>query len=250
MKRNFDDQTGAVFRDFKNFNEKSDKGRGYGKTKAYDDHPFIYPSINLIIGKIGSGKSMCMLNILDEITNSVDSKKFNKIIYYSGSPGDKSLENLDEDIVTIYNPETTQSLLDELRTLKMDSMSQTDEEKKITVLVLDDVSANASLCPTSIKNSEIGDYFVGARHMKLIIYLLVQRVKGVVSPWLLSNLSHMFIFPGCNKKDEEELVKNTGLPTKQLTDLLSSISSKPYNFLHIDLKSKTAGRCFSEIILK
>jgi len=246
----FDEETGAISRKFINYSESAEKkARGYGRTKDFDAHPLLKPQLTIITGPTGSGKTMLALNLLDEIVSCADEKRLGKMMFYTGSPQDKALQMLDEDLITIYGSDQEQSLVDDLRTLQSDMRLKKDDEKPLNVLVLDDTGASKLLAPTQVKGSCLGEIFVSHRHLGLHVVVLAQRVKGMLSPFLLANMSHLFLFPGKNKADSDELFRNLPLAREQLEKTMNMISTQPHQFLHVDLPRRSATRGFADVVL-
>lgn len=249
LSKRFDKETGSINREFVNFDSEK-KARGYGRTKELDEHPLLKPQLSIIVGPTGSGKTMLALNLLDEIVACADAKRLGKVFFYTGSPSDKALKSLDEDIITIYGSETEQSLLDDLQSLQMDMRNIKDEsDRPLNVLVLDDTGGSKLLAPTQVKGSEIGKLFVSHRHVGLHIIVLAQRVKGMLSPFLLANMSKCFLFAGKNKSDSDELFKNLPLAKEQLEKTMSMIATKPHSFLMVDLTKRCAMLGFNDVVL-
>jgi len=248
-KTHFDKDTGTIDRECINFNAEGDKKRGYGKTKEFDDHPLLTPQLAVIVGTCGSGKTILALNVLDEIMNSVNPAKLGKVMVYSGSPQDSALKHIDRDSVDVYSPETAQSLLDDLRSLSLDMENFSDDatDKPFNVLLLDDAGNSKELSPTVAKGSEIGNVFVSHRHLNLFVIVLAQKFK-MLNTFLRSNMSRCFIFPS-SKSEEDDVLKDLPLPKESLQKTLRAISSKPHQFLHVDVKRRTATRGFSELVL-
>ena len=241
----FDASTGAIGRETIVYGEdtsKSAKATGYGRTPQLHEHPFLKPQLTLISGPTGSGKTIAMLNMVDEIMQNVDSKRFGKVLLYSGSPGDKALRDVDTSSghVEIYGPEHQSSLLDNLRKMQLESRHVADEERKLSVLVLDDAGSSKELAPTLVKGSEIGEILVSHRHLGLHVIIMCQRVKGMASPFLMANLSNIVVYPGHNKSDEQELLRNIPLSRAQLERTLNAIRSEKHQFLFVNIPRKSA----------
>lgn len=245
----FDSETGAISRDFVNYNAELDKARGYGRTVALDDHPLLNPQISIITGPTGSGKTMVALNLLDEIHKSINSKRLGRVMFYTGSITDPLIAKLDPKAVSIYGPEQTQSFLDELRALRLETRHIPETDLPLTVLILDDTGASKLLSPSQVKGSEIGEVLVSHRHLGIHVMLLAQRIKGMLSPFVLANMSQLFLFPQKNKADEDELLRNIPIPREQIQKMLQAISTKEHSFLWINLKEKKAYQEFSDPIL-
>lgn len=243
----FDKATGAIDREVEVYGEE--KKRGYGKSKKIDDHPLLKPQLSIISGPTGSGKTVLALNLLDEIVKNTAAKRLGKVFFYTGSPQDKALTSLDEDVVTIYSSENEQGLVDDLRRLQSDMRMVSDEEKPLNVLILDDTGASKLLAPTQVKGSVIGEIFVSHRHLGLHVIVLAQRIKGMISPFLLANMSQLFLFAGKNKEDQRELLKNIPLASEQIEKQLAIISSDPHKFLWVNIPKRSAMLGFNEVVL-
>lgn len=244
---NFDKETGAIDREVKVYGEE--KKRGYGKTAKHDDHPLLKPQLSIITGPTGSGKTVLALNILDEIVSNAAAKRLGKIFFYTGSPQDKAIASLDEDVVSIYSSENEQGLVDDLRRLQGDMRMIDDTDKPLNVLILDDTGASKLLAPTQVKGSVIGEIFVSHRHLGLHVIVLAQRIKTMISPFLLANMSQLFLFAGKNKADQAELLKNIPLAAEQIEKQLAIISSDSHKFLWINIPKRSAMIGFSDVVL-
>ena len=243
----FDKETGAINREVKVFGEE--KKRGYGRTVKHDDHPLLKPQLTIITGCTGSGKTVLALNLLEEIVINTASDRLGKILFFTGSPSDKAIASLDEDVVTVYSSENEQGLVDDLRRLQSDMRMIDDKDKPLNVLILDDTGASKLLAPTQVKGSVIGEIFVSHRHLGLHVMVLAQRVKGMLSPFLLANMSLLFLFAGKNKADQAELLKNIPLASEQIEKNLAIISSDPHKFLYINIPKRSVMLGFNDVVL-
>ena len=247
-KPRFDSETGAIDRENIPYGVK--KHRGYGRTEAHDKHPFLKPQISLICGPTGSGKTILALNLLDEIFANVNHKRLGKVMFYSGSPQDQALQELDPESVSLYGSEQEQSLIDDLHALESSMRNTKDEDKPLNILVLDDTGASKLLAPSQVKGSAIGAVFVAHRHLGLHLVILAQRIKGSVSPWILANMSQCFLFSGKSKQDTDALLANIPLVKEQIEKALAIISTEPHQFLKIDLVRRTVTKGFDDVILQ
>lgn len=253
QQQRFDKDTGAIFREvntFSNGDAAKKSRRGYGKTPALDEHPLLKPQITMITGATGSGKTVLALNLLQEIVESIDHKKLGKIMFFTGSPSDPAIKSLNPDVVDVYSMEDEQKLIDDLNSLTQEMRQvEKEEDRPFNVLILDDFGSSKTLSPANIKGTDIGNALVSHRHISLHIILLAQRVKTMISPFVLANMSKCFIFAGKSKHDIDELFKNIPLARTQLDKAMSIIAAKPHGFLYIDLVKRSAMIGFDDVIL-
>lgn len=245
----FDAETGALSREFDDFLPKK-KRRGYGETPDMDDHPFLRPGISVVIAPTGGGKTTLQLNLLEEILNHVDPDRLGRVMMYTGSPQDDLLKHVNRDLVDVYGPETVESFLNELRDLQTEQIGEhSEQDKPFNVLVLDDAGNDRTLTPSQSKGTEIGDVYMRHRHLRMHIIASAQRWM-MLPPFLRSNLSHLFLFPGKSKTELNEIFRNIDLPIDQLTKSMQSLSAKPHQFLWVDLPHRTAKIGFNKVVLR
>ena len=251
----YDEESGALSRRFETFRSK--KGvRGFGKTRDLDDHPWLKPQIMLVCGPTGCGKTSLVLNILDEVMEHVNEKRLGKVMFYTGSRGDKLLENIDEESVQIYGPKQTESLLQDIRDLNDEADSDGEEEHdaagsakaKLHILVLDDVINNKTLSPNNAKGSEIGDALLSHRHMGLMIVMLGQKWNGFPT-YARDNVSHWIIFGCKNEADIKKIMEGVPLPKDQVEKEFKRMAD-PHEFLWVDIPHRTVKKSFGRVVLE
>lgn len=258
----FDAETGALSRPFKSFRPASDaKRRGYGRTKALDDHPLLHPQIIIIAAPTGGGKTTLALNLVEEVLEHVDQKKLGKVMYYSGSPGDVLLRKLDQDTVDMYGPDKVEALLSDLRTLNMydetvkhvpnPAGGAPDDEipehrRPLHVLVLDDAANNKDLMPNNAKGSEIGDIMVSHRHRGLLMILCTQKFNATPT-FARANASHIFAFPG-SPAENKQVLSGVPMGTAALEQSFKTLARQPHGFLWLNLKRRTGMEGFTKVV--
>ncbi len=242
----FDPETGSFVREIQDYSQSK---RGYGDCPKNDEFPFLNPGITMIVGPTGSGKTNVTRNLLDETYGRANPKRFNKIMYYTGSPQDELLRDLDPNIVDLYSPERTESLVEAIRGMKRTNQFLPEEQKKLTLMVLDDAGSNRTLLPEKLKGSEMGDFYVGHRHNKTHLFLPVQQWT-MAPPFFRQNLSNLILFPGHSEVDMREIFRSFDLPPDQLVRQMQSIASDRHQFMYLNRYRRSAMLGFDHVVLQ
>ncbi len=258
----YDPETGALARSFVNFMPRAlQHARGYGKTPAHDGHPFLKPGIVSVVAPTGGGKTMVIMNLLSEVLSNVDPGRMNRVMYYTGSPQDDLLQQLNPEVIDVYDPENQESFLAELRDLLLDHMNSSNPtgvaggpgsgeiEKPFNVLVLDDAGNSRLLAPSQTKGTDIGEVMMRHRHLRMLLIASAQR-WNMLPPFVRSNASHIFLFPGGSKKENDSIFSTVDLPQEQLQRVMSTLQGREHEFLWIDRSNRSVKRGFSQTVLR
>lgn len=265
----FEKEYGTLTREVKSFDGPKSicLDRGYGKTGKLHDHPFLCPQILIISGPTGSGKTTLLMNILEEIFDNIDEAKVGKVLFYTGSPRDQLLEQLDEDDVQLFGPEQTGAFVDELRELQSDTMGfgcasaaemqskqvrssgEKGRKRKLNVVIMDDVANNRDLSPVNAKGTDVGHFLMSHRHIPSIVIMITQKFN-MLPTFARANAQHIFLFPGHSEKENKALFATFPLPQEGLIKAMRMVALKHHNFLWIDLKRLVAKEGFSKVLLE
>lgn len=220
----------SIERDFKIYGPKQVVEKGKAR------HPLERDQLMIVIGSTGSGKSQLILNLMEEWSMHAHSKKdFDKIFFYTGSPGDKSLKDLNPKIVQIYGPQTQQSFIDDLVAFESDKRSAEKDGKEVghSLLILDDASSDKELLSPNLKGSVIGNLIISHRHLGLSVMITSQKFSYV--PTLArSNASLFFIYPTKSNPEMKQMCRDLPFSEEVLTNAIRTASSIAHQFVYLN----------------
>ena len=208
--------------------------------KTYDENAPItldYPTVHIISGSKGSGKSSMMISMLR--SKNIYKRRFNNIFLISPTAGSgadpkmlKLVEELEEDghYFTECSDENYQTILD---MIKESNHDLTEKGKKPrNLLILDDCLA--SMPRNSEKGNKLNEIIIACRHLFTNIILLVQKYNSI--PTLIrSNTDYISFYPSHSRQELDTLIKDLSINEKLFKDLLKFATNEKYSFLHINL---------------
>ena len=197
-----------------------------------------------IVGPSGSGKTSVMLAML----KSKDGyrKRFHKIVTVIPSSSLNSLKkNPLEDLPDNQKFEAlTYETLEEI----IDMIEENREEELLTLLLLDDVSAELQ-DPILLK--KMMRLYLNRRHLKLSIISIGHSLtgKGALPYTIRKNCSHLILFKPSSSLD----ILNTdylGLPRDKFKELMNYVYKKPHDHLMLELNTNKMYKNFNPLSIK
>lgn len=254
-----------------------------------DIDPAFAPSITLISGQAGSGKSVIAANLIQHYAAAhaaVGSKP--RLLIYSGASGDPAFSHLPDssERVKKFDSKTLQQFVDTLNTVYDDAMTSkkqsggsgegeeggggddtasgamkhlqersvaasaaTEERKHRPTLVVIDDHASSGLIPSVMGRSPIARPLQSFRHSDLNFIIMSQRYSGH-NPWLRSNASYIYVSPPSGESELATLRQE--LPVARATldrGFSTAVQRGPHNFIGIDVKKREARHNFSDELI-
>lgn len=114
--KRYDEETGALINEPERPPHSASNWKKYLNSTKHHGHPFAYlPQIHIYVGSLGSGKSSAIYGTLQEIEAIMNPKHRGRVLYYTGSRGDRILDAYDDKAVEKYSPESKESFLTAIR---------------------------------------------------------------------------------------------------------------------------------------
>ena len=199
----------------------------FNEIKKYSN-PLKNPSIMLIIGGLGAGKSNLILNIASILNNN-----FHKAFYFTPNGKlDQTLKgNLSEDIEILDNTAELHEILKDWR----ESQEKKEEAGKKTLkgfLVIDDSITDKSIFPSGQQKTPLTKELISCRHLKLTTIIVCHRFTQC--PAVVRDVSRfIFIFPITNKH-LEMIAKETQFEPNVVLTLYDEYIKDKHDFLILD----------------
>ena len=158
----------------------------------YGELGFSFPSLILIVGKRGSSKTTCALNIIGK--SRYAGKPFDRIVIWHGDPsGTKEYDILTDDGATIVG--------------ELPPMDSFDNTKR-NVLVVDEVNFLAFNRAENAGFERFVNY--GVSHKSLSMIVIVQDMRNL-SPCVKRSADYLLLYPSFNNYDVlYDLKRKTG----------------------------------------
>lgn len=270
-------------RDFVVYGGTPDKTGAPGAASAAtpkDIDPIGAPSIHLLSGGTGVGKSVTARNMVEAYGEAHKKAKTNPqpdLLLFTGSGGDPVWADLKEgDRVKKYSQNTEQAFIDEVnrrydkamrekdlpkpknfgrpkgQETKEDAMRAVmgtaappgDRPHRPTMVVIDD-SASSGLLPSMIARSPIAQAIQSHRHGDMSFIISSQRYHGH-NPWLRANATTATVYPPKGKDEINFLKREIPIPHASLDrGFAVAQANGPHNFVHIDIKNRKATHGFT-----
>lgn len=179
------------------------------------------PSITIIVGKKGSGKSHLLANLLRDPRGFKN--KFYRVVFISptfAAQYEKLWKCLDPEGIEVYN-DVSNKLLETI-------LQQQTENPRETLLVLDDI---ADALKTQVHQLTLNRIIANSRHLNLSICILSQKITML--PTLLRSQADCFIvYAACSFIELDALHREMSiLPRLEFLKLFREATSEPYSFL-------------------
>jgi hypothetical protein len=214
-----------------------------------------FPSAHLILGKIKSGKSTLLHNMISKLWTPVFD---DRVILFSPSCGDPIIRDLIDNDKLFYHSETFS--MDALETILSIIKSEEDDPTKAGrrwLVVIDDAMGSINHSINSYEGRRFCKMYASFRHMygegKITIVMAIQKFIGAVSPVVRANLHYVYLLGKASEKEikdmSEELNAIAGGDSKKFTETYHRIKSgSPYNFAFLDFNRMVMMRNFDTVM--
>ena len=172
------------------------------KSKIKDPDPLDKPSIMMVVGGTGSGKSTLVANLLMALDKKYE---WDHALYLTGNNRDDLLENLDMPVGTSAGD------LEDFITM----VKQPSEEPQYNLLVMDDLQASPDF-RLMLGNSLFSQFVLSHRHFGKVngdggtwIIATAQTLKNSYSTTFRKNVSLWFLFQA-RDLDEKKVIEQVG----------------------------------------
>jgi ABC-type dipeptide/oligopeptide/nickel transport system ATPase component len=197
--------------------------------KSLEGNPLGTPSINLIVGSTGSGKSVTLLNILMALEKLHD---FDSGLFVTGNNKDPLLEAITMDITT--SPEALEEYITKLKQAK---------EGTKHILVLDDIQGSPDFKIMSNRSTFL-HFLLSHRHYGedpdrpnqhgVWILATAQTLKNSFSPQIRDQVKNWFIYYPRNPS-HVKLYEDLANDPKAMERALKYVKSQgPHSFLFLN----------------
>ena len=204
----------------------------YDLTKFMNCH-----SVNLIIGKPGSGKTNLLFSLFK--SNKLLKRVYDKIFLFQPSLSRASMKD------KIFDSLPEDQKYDELTLENLQIVNDMLDEEGNNTIIFDDMGAYLK---DNATKKILKEMVYNRRHKHLSIFFLVQTWFSVEKD-LRKLFSNMFIFR-VSKNELTNIFEEVVEQKKEIiTDLTKLVFDVPYNFLFINTDSGRLFRNFDEIII-
>lgn len=223
------------------------------KFKKVDYEPFIFPSLTIGLGKVASGKTTFMANMI-RILEPVF--KGNVILFSPTLANDPILDKLieDDEILEYFDTYTNDTLRRVLETIK--ETEEYDADQKY-LIIFDDILG--SLPRANSRESKWFDKFIStyrhgggiASEGSISMMFFVQYFNSL-TPVLRTNASYYVLLGQQGdkqlKKLAEELHPATGDSEEDFYRVYTQAKRKPFDFLLLDFRKMRAFRNLTDML--
>jgi len=205
-------------------------------------HPHLLkpPFLGIIQGSVRCGKSNLIMNII--YNKNFYKNYFDKVIFISPtSLNDKTLHHLadDDDIVKIND--NLENLDEILKTIVEEKAEDEEEIKKHWLLLLDD-------CLGYVKHKSYLSYLCTRyRHYKISLLITSQSFRSIGNI-IRTNATFYLLFKSNNKKEINKFDEEFSSLFKHFMQCYEEATSKPYNFLYVDLRNLKLYQNFENLL--
>ncbi len=224
--------------------ENKPQDKRIGKIR-YENMPSL-PVTNVILGRVGSGKSSCLYSLLTEGYVYGKNKKslFDEMIFYIGNKESNSaLEKIkckNKCIIHEFDNDTFEEYLENLKQHQLERLEKGKHPLQIAV-VFDDMAGVSLLKKQKGKSySVLERLLLTSRHeAHCSIFFLSQVYKsgGFTSPLCRNNVMSWTIY-SMSKPEMEKIAEDHSqqYSPKEFIAMYNKVMEKPYNFMTIDYR--------------
>jgi hypothetical protein len=214
-----------------------------------------FPSAHLILGKIKSGKSTLLHNLISKMWKPVFD---DRVILFSPSLQDPIMQDLVDNDHLFFHTETfTMDALEAI--LEIIKQEEDDEKKKGRrwLIVIDDAMGVINHSISSEEGRRFSKFYASFRHMygegKITLVMAIQKFVGAVSPVIRANLHYVYLLGKMSEKEikdlSEELNAIAGGDSKKFIQLYHKSKSKGmYDFTFLNFNRMEVMRNLKDIL--
>ena len=218
----------------------TDRNIDYPENKKIPEPLPKLPCRALLVACSGSGKTLCLANLLAR--KEFAYKKIFKQNIFLFSPtfelDDPSMHGVDIDEENHFKTFDEEAINDIMEDQKALIKRWGKAKAPHILLVLDDL---ITMLPQS-KQGTLTRLFFSARHWKISIFLTTQSYKHT-SKAIRLNCSHMMIFK-CNNKEATQIGEEQVLDMDVWREVYGMATKEPYSFLYVDNTRQVRERYF------
>lgn len=203
-----------------------------------------------IIGRPGSGKTSLLYALFKNEKPALLRDVFHNIFLFqpkesSNSMSDKIFHNNLPDENLFYDL-TEENLLEVFNRIKEENESDEYEGVLHHCIILDDFAAHLRDSP--VIKSVLKDILMNRRHLHISIFFIIQSYKSI-EPDIRRLMDNYFIYK-TNKQGLEQIFSEIiELPSKYIYPISNLVFDKKYNFLFINVESKTLMKNWDTIVI-
>lgn len=214
-----------------------------------------FPSAHLILGKIKSGKSTLLHNLVTKMWKPVFD---DRVILFSPSIQDPIMRDLvDKDHLFFHTETFSMDTLEAI--LEIIKSEEDDEEKRGRrwLIILDDAMGVINHGINSYEGRRFSKFYASFRHMygegKITLVMAIQKFVGAVSPVIRANLHYVYLLGKMSEKEvkdlSEEMNAISGGDSKRFIELYHRSKAKGmYDFMFLNFNRMEVMRNLSDLL--
>lgn len=212
------------------------------KLDAYDATSLINKSnFSLFLGKPGSGKTSLMVSMLN--TPCLFKRCFHNIFVFMPAHSRGSLKN------NIFEQLPPDQLYDHLNIETIDEVfdkiEENAEEKKLSLIILDDVQQYLKDKHVAKRLLEIA---ANRRHLRTSIWIMAQTYRSIPRQ-VRQVITNLFVFKISKSEMENIFSEQVELFKEHFQNVLKKAYKEPHDYLFIDTGSQRLFKGFDEILM-
>lgn len=200
-------------------------------------------SRSVYIGRSGTGKTTLLISKLREWMKVVPKKKRMLIVISPTAPLQEIYKNIKTNI-THYFSDIDETVTSDLYSICQRNAKKPEKQQKEIVIVIDDLGESNFMKRTN-KQNMLNSIIVTARHMKVHLCFLFQRMKQATNS-LRDNADVIYLFK-VEDVDQRKQFKNSfcgALTEEQFVKLTNEAWKAPFGYLKIDRRDPQSVKYF------
>jgi hypothetical protein len=200
-------------------------------------------SRSVYIGRSGTGKTTLLIKKIKDWIKQVPKKKSVLIVISPTAPLQEMYQKIAKRITKYYS-DIDEKVTSELYNLCLKNAQISENKQKEIIIVIDDLGESNYMKRVN-KQNLLNTLIVTARHMKVHLCFLFQRMKQATNS-LRDNSDIIYLWK-VEDLDQKKQFKNAfcgSLTDEQFTKLVEQAWSKPFGYLKIDRRDPQAVKYF------